>query len=275
MLGIEDLTLLKLVIILIAMFGISLVFSMLGRGGGEFKLPVLIAFLSIPYFDLATISLFTIFFQAAAMVLIYGYKHKLTDWPLSFSLIAIVGVFAFTGGYLSFGIKAAHLKATFAVLLLISAYFMWRGKKVPAKPGKFGVWHRAVMTPEGLIEYEMNYALIILPTAFIAFIAGAVGISGCGLIIPICIILGGVPIRIAIASNTLLLLTSTGTSFLGHAVRGQTPWDLAIILGVAAVLGGVIGSRLHVEVKESNIKRAFIAILIIAALWMIYNIYAK
>ena len=275
MLGIEGLTMTSLAIMMLAMFIIAMIFSTLGRGGGEFYLPVLITFLAVPYFDIATVSLFAIFCQAAAMLLIYGHKHKLVDWPLAFSLASIVGTFAFIGGYVSFGINPKYLKGTFAVLLLISAYFMWKGKGVPGKPGKFGVWHRTMTTPEGQLEYDMNFMLVIIPTAVIAFIAGAVGISGCGMIIPVCIILGAVPIRIAIGSNSLLLLTSTGTSFLGHAVRGHTPWSLAITLALVTMCGGLIGARMHVEIKEKYIKRAFIVILIVASFWMLYKIYAK
>ena len=237
--------------------------------------PLCFGILAIPYFDIATVSLFAIFCQAGAMLLIYGHKHKLVDWPLAFSLAVIVGTFAFVGGYASFGIKASYLKGTFAVLLLISAYFMWKGKGVPGKPGRFGVWHRKMTTPEGVLEYDMNFLLIIIPTAIIAFIAGAVGISGCGMIIPVCIILGAVPIRIAIGSNSLLLLASTGTSFLGHALRGQTPWTLALSLAAVTLCGGLMGARMHVKIKEQHIKRAFILILIVASIWMLYKIYTK
>lgn len=275
MLGIEGLTIVNLAIMLITMFIIAGIFSILGRGGGEFYLPVLISFLSIPYFDIATVSLFAIFLQAFGMLLIYGSKHKLVDWPLAISLAVIVGIFAFLGGYLSFGLKPSYLKGTFAVLLLISAYLMWKGKGVQGKPGKFGVWHRTMMTPEGKTEYDMNFLLIIVPTAIIAFIAGAVGISGCGMIIPVCIILGAVPLRIAIGSNALLLLTSTGTSFFGHALRGQTPWELAFVLAMATLCGGLIGSRMHVKINEKTVKYSFIVILIVAAFWMLYKIYFK
>lgn len=275
MLGIEGLTTGSLATMLILMFVIAGIFSILGRGGGEFYLPILISFLSIPYFDIATVSLFAIFLQSAGMLLIYGSKHKLVDWPLAISLAVIVGIFAFLGGYLSFGLKPSYLKGTFAVLLLISAYLMWKGKGVQGKPGKFGVWHRAMITPEGKVEYDMNFLLIIVPTAIIAFIAGAVGISGCGMIIPVCIILGAVPLRIAIGSNALLLLTSTGTSFFGHALRGQTPWELAIVLSLATLGGGLIGSRMHVKINEKTVKYSFIIILIVAAFWMLYKIYSK
>ena len=62
MFGLEGLTVAKLVITILAMVGISALFSIFGRGGGEFKLPVLITVLTmLPYFDIATISLFCIY----------------------------------------------------------------------------------------------------------------------------------------------------------------------------------------------------------------------
>ena len=95
---------------------------MFGRGGGEFILPFLISIVSLPFFDLATISLFLISSQAKMMLIIYGAKHKLVDWPLAFSLAGIVGVLAFSGGYLSLHVKPIYLKSAFAVILLISAW---------------------------------------------------------------------------------------------------------------------------------------------------------
>ena len=271
MFGLEGLTLSILVITILAMFGISALFSIFGRGGGEFKLPVLITVLTmLPYFDIATISLFCIFVYFATMLAVYGSKHKLVDWPLAFALAVIVGTFAFGGGYFSFKVKSIYLKGTFAVLLLISAYFMWKGKGVPGRAGEFGVWHRKMASGE---EYDMNFLLVVLPVGIIAFIAGMVGISGCGLIIPVCIILGAVPIRVAIGTNTMLILTSSGTSFLGHAVRGTTPWSLTAVLGAAAIFGAFIGANLHIDIPEKYIKAGFIALLIIAAVWMVVRIY--
>ncbi len=271
MFGLEGFTIAKFIITIIAMMGISALFSIFGRGGGEFKLPVLITVLTmLPYFDIATISLFCIFVQGVTMLVVYGSKHKLVDWPLAFALAVIVGTFAFMGGYFSFKVEALYLKGTFAVLLLISAYFMWKGKGVPGRPGKFGVWHRTMANGE---EYDMNLLLVVLPVGIVAFIAGMVGISGCGLIIPICIILGAMPIRIAIGTNTMLVLTSSATSFLGHAVRGTTPWTLTLILGAAAVCGAFIGANLHIDIPDKYIKAGFITLLIVASVWMMAKIY--
>ena len=258
-----------LIIVLPGLLGIAFIFSIFGRGGGEFLLPFLITVLPLPFFDLASISLFLIFVQGAAMLLVYGAKHKLVDWPLAFSLAAVVGVFAFFGGYLSIRIKPVYLKGTFAIFLLISAYFIGKGKKVPAQAGRFGTWHRKM--PDE--EYDLNFLYILPPVGIIAFVAGMIGISGCGLITPICILVGGVPIRVAMGTNTMLVLTSSGTSFIGHALRGGPPWELALIFSCAIVLGALVGSRVHINIPEKYIRTGFVTILIIAAVWMMVKIY--
>ena len=256
----------QLMILLPGLFGIAFVFSMFGRGGGEFILPLLISILSLPYFELATISLFLIFSQGLVMLIVYGGKHKLIDWPLALVLSAIIGTFAFLGGYFSFHIKPIYLKSIFAIVLLISAYKIWQGKKVPAKKGRFGTWHRKIADE----EYDMNFLYVVVPVAIIASVAGMIGISGCGLIMPLCILLGGVPMRIAIGSNTMLVLTSSGTSFLGHLARGHyPPWAYILMFAGATIAGALLGSRTHVKIREEYVKRGFITILIVAAVWMI------
>lgn len=258
-----------LFIILPGLFVIGFVFSMFGRGGGEFILPFLISVVVLPFFDIATISLFLIFSQAVIMLCVYGAKHKLIDWPLAFSLALIVGCSAFFGGFLSIHMKPVYLKGAFALILLVSAWKIWQGKKVPAKRGRFGVWHRKMRDD----EYDMNFLYIVIPVAAVAFVAGMLGISGCGLIIPICILLGGVPIRVAIGTNTMLVLTASGTSFLGHVVRGGFYWKLAFVFATATVIGALLGSRTHADISEKNVTRGFVAILVIAAIWMVVKIY--
>ena len=82
--------------------------------------------------------------------------------------------------------------------------------------------------------------------------------------------------RIAIGSNAMLVLTSSGTSFLGHLARGHIPpWIYIMMFAGATVAGALIGSRTHVKIREEYVKAGFIAILIVAAVWMIVKIYLK
>ena len=82
--------------------------------------------------------------------------------------------------------------------------------------------------------------------------------------------------RIAIGSNTMLVLTSSGTSFLGHIARGHYPtWTYILMFAGATICGALLGSRTHVKIPEEYVKKGFITILIVAAVWMLVKIYLK
>jgi uncharacterized membrane protein YfcA len=85
--------------------------------------------------------------------------------------------------------------------------------------------------------------------------------------------MGGVPLSVAIGTNTLLILISSGTAFVGHMIRGTTPWALATVLAASGVVGAFIGSNLHVGLKDRFIKIGFVVLLFAAAIWMILKAY--
>jgi len=100
-----------------------------------------------------------------------------------------------------------------------------------------------------------------------------VGISGGGLIVPIAVLLGGMPIRIAMGTNTFLVLASSSMGFLGHAAKGGVDWYLCAVLGTAIIAGSQIGSRMHAKVGEKSLRLGLALILTFAALWMILRVF--
>jgi len=251
-------------------FTISLAFSMFGRGGGDFYLPVIVTLLDMTFYTAAGVSLFLILVQSISMVTVYSAKHRLLDWKLAFVLGAIVAIAAFLGGFFSHGIPAVYLKAVFAAFLLFSAYFMFKGVNIATvKPGGPGIWHRQFSGG----TYNVNLLYILLPVGLAAFLAGMVGISGGGLIIPLAVLVGGVPLRIAMGTNTFLVLSSSSMSFAAHALRGGIDLQLCLIFGGAVLVASQIGSRLHTKVKEKDLRRAFALVLVVASLWMIVKIF--
>ncbi|HHE41379.1 MAG TPA: sulfite exporter TauE/SafE family protein [Dehalococcoidia bacterium] len=259
-----------LILTAVIIFCISLVFSMFGRGGGDFYLPVIITLLGVPFYTAAGSSLFLILIQSISMVFIYSTRHRLLDWKLAFVLGATVAVAAFLGGFFSHGIPAVYLKVTFAVFLLSSAYLMVKRVNIATvKPGGFGVWHREFSGG----SYDVNLLFTLLPVGVAAFLAGMVGISGGGLIIPLAVLVGGVPLRIAMGTNTFLVLCSSSMGFAAHALRGGVDLQLCLILGGAVLIASQVGSRLHMKVKERDLRRGFSLILVMASLWMIAKVF--
>jgi len=253
----------------IGIFLTSLVFSMFGRGGGEFYLLFIISLLPIDYYTGAGITLFLIMLQGISMIAVYHAKHRLVDWGLALILGLSTGLSSFLGGYLSYNIPAVYLKVLFSASIMISAFFLYKGIWIRGRKGRIGVWTRNI----GSEIYHVNLLYIVPLIVLVTFVAGMVGISGGGLIIPICILLGGVPIRVAMGTNTFLVLISSTLSFIGHAIKGGFNIYYGVIYGVMVILGSQIGSRLHVKINETLLRKIFSAILVIAASWMIIKIF--
>ena len=258
----------SLILVSALIFFISTVFSIFGKGGGELYLPVMISLLPITVHGAAGVSLFIIFIQSLSMVFIYHKKHHLIDWLPAFIMALVVGVFAFFGGYFSLKISPVILKFLFALLLIISSLFLFINKKKSVKKSLF-TWSRKV----GKIEYDWHLFYTLVPLGAIALLAGMVGISGGGLIVPLCVLLGGMPLRVAMGTNTFLVLVSSLTGFSGHFVKGGINWQLALILGLMALIGSQIGSRVHVGIKEDHLRLGLASILLLAAGWMIIKIF--
>ena len=255
---------LSLVIVATILFFISLTFSMFGKGGGELYVPVILSFLSLSFYEAAAISLFLIFLQSISMVFIYSRRHNLLDWHLAILLAFVVGASSFLGAFLSYKESSFYLKILFAIILLFSSFLLLLDKNAKSV-FKFGIWKRKV----GNISYEMNAILSIIPVSLAAFLAGMIGISGGGLIVPILIILGGVPLRISMGTNTFLVFVSSSMGFFGHVINGPINWKLCFIFALAIIIGSQIGSHMHVKVKEKHLKYGLSLILSFAAIWMI------
>jgi len=259
----------ELIAVALLVFVISLVFSMFGKGGGELYLPVILTILNIAFYTAAGVSLFLIFVQSISMTLVYHRKHRLVDWRLALLLAVLVGGSSFLGGFVSKGISAVYLKVAFALFLILSAVLLFLNKKVPLRLGGLGVWHRRFRGG----EYDVQILYLAAPVSVAAFLAGMVGISGGGLIVPIAVLLGGMPIRIAMGTNTFLVLASSSMGFLGHAAKGGIDWGLCALLGVSIIAGSQTGSRLHARVGERNLRIGLAAILLFAASWMILRMW--
>ncbi len=258
--------LLTIVSITIIVFLLTTFLSLFGKGGGEFFVPIMLAF-SVPFGEASTSSLFILIFSGLSMTIVY-HRNRMINWPLVALLIVITSIMSFIGGFFEHLIPSLYLKLTFSILLFISAIFIAKPihkQKRERKISNSRLYWKNIFEGE---EYYIN--LIVLPiTAIIAFIAGSVGISGGGVIVPLLIIIGGLPLRVAFAVNAVLVLGNSVAGFLGHGLAGEFNPELAIPLALAGFIGGQIGSRYAKKVHLKHLKALFVMILLVAAIWML------
>jgi len=256
-----------IVIAVAAVLAVSFVFSMVGQGGGVLYVPVLIA-LGMGVHDAATTSLFVIVATSASAALIFR-KRRTVDWKLALAIEPLTIVLAFIGGLLANRIDAAALKIIFAAVLLLAAFFMSRpvAEHDPASPRGWGHWRRRL----GDRTYTVRLPGLMPVTGAAGFVAGMIGVAGGIFKLPAMVLVGRVPMRIAIGTSALMVGFTALAGLSGHLIGGSFPAATAVPLAAAAFVGGRAGSTLSGRLKVPHLRVFFTVILFLTAAWMLVS----
>jgi uncharacterized membrane protein YfcA len=250
-----------------SVFIIAIIMSMVGRGGGNFYVPILV-FLGMEIHQAATTGQFILIAAAAASALIYN-KRRTLDWKLALLIEPPTNIGAFIGGFYSHIFTGTSLKLVFSGLLVLASLFMILPVREKTNNGdrKKGYWHR---------EFgEYRYAVplyIALPVTFCTgFAAGLVGVSGGSFKIPLMVIACGVPMRVAVGTSSAMVAATAASGFIGHALRGDFNPEWALPVALVAVIGGLIGGRLSIQIEPNKLKLLFAGTTLLAAVFMAAN----
>jgi len=256
--------------LLAVFFLVSVIFMMFGQGGGAIYVPMLLAF-SFPLYKAAATSQVLIIAATLSAMLVFRKAH-LIDWWLALIVEPPTNLGAFLGGYFSSYFPPNLSKLAFAGILLIGAYYMIRPIEEKVMPPR-KAWYLLRRRLGEYEEYTLNL-LVIVPIMVVAgFVAGMLGVGGGLIKVPAVVLLGGVPMKIAVGSSSLMVGITALTGLLGHALVGHFEPKLALILGVAVFLGAQVGARLGVKIDKKRHKKYFGFLLIFIAAWMVYMVF--
>lgn len=259
----------KILILAGVFFVVSTLFSMLGMGGGILYVPILL-FAGYTMQTAPGISLILILATSTAALLHFS-KKKMVDWKLALIIDPPTDVMAFVGGSFNALIPESILRGMLAGILIIAGILMIRQKEQAVSTVKTVHWYLWHRTFNGY-EYTVNLPLVLTATALIGILSGMLGITGGVIKLPIMVMLCGVPMDIAIATSTVMVAITALSGLSGHAINGTVDWKTGLILAIAAVIAGTIGSKISVTLNKKLVKRIFGVLLLIIAVYTIYNL---
>lgn len=247
---------------------VSIVFTMLGIGGGFLYVPILLS-CGIDFHIASTTSLVMLTTAQISALYIF-FKSDLVDLRLALMLELPTMIGAFTGGMLSEHFNVSLLIVMFSCALFMASYFMMQDR-VQLEGAGTGMRLRPWELQHEFRghTYSVNMMLASPMMFGVGFIGGLLGLAGGWLKVPIMVMLFNVPMKIAIATSSLMVPLTGFSGFLGHSVIGHFDPKLAICLSVVTVIGAQIGSRISIRTQNNLLRFIFAFVLSLVGLWMI------
>jgi len=87
------------------------------------------------------------------------------------------------------------------------------------------------------------------------------------------VVIFNVPMKIAIATSSLMVPLTALSGFLGHSIAGHFDYRLALSLSVLTIIGAQFGSRLSIGSQSNLLRFAFAFVLSFVGFWMLLRIF--
>lgn len=265
----------KIVIKIIPMVLVSsLVFSMIGVGGGFMYVPVLLAS-GIDFDTASTTSL--IMLTCAQSTAVFNYfRSGLVDLKTALIMEPPTMVGAFMGGLWAHYLNVHVLTVAFGCVLFAASYMMMQNSVV-AKGNAGGAavawspfqWRHRFRGHDISIDVGLAVPICLC----VGYIGGMLGVGGGWLKVPVMVLLFSVPMKIAVATSTLMVLLTGMAGFFGHSFAGHWEPRLALTLSVVAMTGAFIGSKVSIGAEARQLRFIFAFILSIIGLWMLASVF--
>jgi hypothetical protein len=130
----------------------------------------------------------------------------------------------------------------FALMMLATAVAMIRGRRGQgAKP----------------VAHEMPVLKVVVEGLVVGLVTGIVGAGGGFLVVPALVLLGGLPMSVAVGTSLLVIAMKSFAGLAGYLTSVQLDWPLVLAVTAAAVVGSFAGARLAGIVPEQTLRKGF------------------
>jgi uncharacterized membrane protein YfcA len=256
-------------LLIIAVFAVAVLFSMLGLGGGVLYVPILLA-AGLDMHSAVPTSLAIMLVMSLTAAVVY-HTNSLIDWKVLLLLEPASVAGAMSGGYFSAFLNTRMLYIIFACAMVLSAVMTLLPQKklhIDAPKTKFpGFFH--------LHKKEENYTINLwlgIPASFLAgVVSSIIGIGGGFLKVPLMTAVFNVPVRIAVATSSSMIVITALTGFATHTALGHVDLKLAAILSVVVFFGALAGSKISIKTDKKHLNYIMITLQLIVAGWMVFK----
>ena len=222
--------------------------SMLGLGGGIIVVPVL-TFLGFSPTTAASNSLFAALSNSIASTISYSKQKRIVfSLGLKLGLLSIPGTIF--GAIMSTDVTPGIFKILFGLILIASAAYLFLRKKIRDK--------------EKTLSLQMIF-FVISASFFAGIVSAFFGIGGGIIFVPLMVVGIGLTMKKAAPTSQLILLFSSLSGIIVHSLLGHPDFTQAGFLAIGSFIGGIVGARLSIDIKERYLQILVSVVILIAA----------
>jgi uncharacterized membrane protein YfcA len=246
--------------------GVAVLGGLIGLGGAEFRLPLLIALFGFVALEAVIINKAISLVVVASALLFRSHAVPTADllahWPIAANLLAGSLAGAWCGATWATRAQPQTLHRWMAVLLLAIAIALLLNHGLPANgaPRLDGPARWVAGTAAGFS---------------IGVVASLLGVAGGELLIPTIVLLFGTDIKLAGSLSLLVSLPTMVVGFARYSRDGsfrvlRTRRSFVLAMGAGSVLGALIGSAL-LGVLPSDFLLPLLACILVLSAWKIWR----
>ncbi|HEX5814993.1 MAG TPA: sulfite exporter TauE/SafE family protein [Methylomirabilota bacterium] len=232
----------------------AFVSGLVGVGGAIVMIPLLLygpPLLGLPTIDVrsvAAITMVQVWVAAVSGMIAHGRQRAVNR------RLAVVGGVAMAGGMLTGAVASKYMSErwlliVFAAMVTVAFVVML----LPEPPPD-------VAAPAEVKEYSAP--LTAVTTGVVGLAAGLVGAGGAFLLVPLLLVVVGVPIRVTIGSSLAITAVAATAGVLGKAVTGQIPVPSALLVAGGALVGAQLGAAASRRLSGVALRRALLLVIV-------------
>jgi uncharacterized protein len=225
--------------------GLSL--GLLGGGGSILTVPILRYVLGIEGHQAIALSLLVVGTTSLAAVVPHARRgHVRFRTGILFGSAGMAG--AYLAGRVAPLVPAALLLSAFALMMFATAFAMLRSRPVVSA---------TVAAEADGAAHELPVGKVLVEGVIVGAVTGFVGAGGGFLVVPALVLLGKLPMKLAVGTSLVVIAMKSLAGLAGFAGHIPIDWTLGLTLSGAAIAGSLLGSALVNRIRPAALRTGF------------------
>lgn len=245
---------------------VGIVVGALGAGGGILSVPILVFVLGQTPHS-ATASSLVIVGSTAVAGLVHHLRRRTVDWAngAAFGLLGVLG--SVVGSRISVQLDDRVLLGLFAVLLGLVSVAMFRNALSDRRAERRLTSGRVATAAPRTSTNGQKWLRIIALATLTGLLTGLFGVGGGFIVVPVLVLLLGVPIRTAAGTSLVVMVIASISGLLSRVGTDVViDWPLTAAFTVGSMAGGLLGGPATARLPGWVLSMTFAGLLAAVAL---------